>query len=99
MDDLRIDASALRQQAAIARAAGRADAGAELRARRRPRRRAAGRHHARLRPAASRPRPSREELELAAADLRETYGADTVAAFVEEAAEVYERRGLFGYRY
>ena len=27
--------------------------------------------------------------------LRETYGAERMAAFVEEAAAVYERRGLF----
>ena len=31
--------------------------------------------------------------------LRETYGATRMAAFVEEAAEVYERRGLFTYRF
>ena len=30
---------------------------------------------------------------------RETYKAERVAAFLEEAAEVYERRGLFQFRY
>ena len=35
----------------------------------------------------------------AARTLRETYGADRMAAFVEEAADVYERRGLFKYRF
>ena len=33
----------------------------------------------------------------AARTLRETYGATRMAAFVEEAAAVYERRGLFTY--
>ena len=38
-------------------------------------------------------------LLAAAQTLRETYGAKRMAAFVEEAAEVYERRGLFTYRF
>jgi propanediol dehydratase small subunit len=38
-------------------------------------------------------------LLAAAQKLRETYGADGMARFVEEAAEVYERRGLFTYRF
>jgi propanediol dehydratase small subunit len=35
----------------------------------------------------------------AARMLRDTYGATTMARFVEEAAEVYERRGIFTRRY
>jgi propanediol dehydratase small subunit len=35
----------------------------------------------------------------AARKLREEFGAKRMAAFVEEAAEVYERRGLFTYRF
>ena len=35
----------------------------------------------------------------AARRLREDYGAERMARFVEEAAEVYERRGLFTYRF
>ncbi len=35
----------------------------------------------------------------AAKKLRETYRATRMAAFVEEAADVYERRGLFTYRF
>jgi propanediol dehydratase small subunit len=34
-----------------------------------------------------------------AATLRATYKAEKIAAFIEEAAEIYERRGLFRYRY
>jgi propanediol dehydratase small subunit len=41
----------------------------------------------------------RKPLIEAARTLRETYGATRMAAFVEEAAEVYERRGLFTYRF
>jgi propanediol dehydratase small subunit len=99
MDDLRIDASALRQQAAIARAAGRAtlarnfERGADLVAV--PQDVIMATYDL-LRPGRAR---TREELLAAARTLREEYGADTVAAFVEEAAEVYERRGLFRFRY
>jgi propanediol dehydratase small subunit len=42
---------------------------------------------------------SKAALIEAAQTLRETYHAERMAAFVEEAAEVYERRGLFTYRY
>lgn len=41
----------------------------------------------------------KQALLEAAATLRETYGAPRMAAFVEEAAAVYERRGLFTYRF
>jgi propanediol dehydratase small subunit len=41
----------------------------------------------------------KQPLLAAAKTLRETFGATRVADFVEEAAEVYERRGLFTYRF
>jgi propanediol dehydratase small subunit len=40
-----------------------------------------------------------EPLREAAAKLRRDYGADRVAALVEEAADVYVRRGLFTRRF
>ena len=43
--------------------------------------------------------PSKAPLMDAARVLREVHGARRMAAFVEEAAEVYERRGLFRYRF
>jgi propanediol dehydratase small subunit len=48
-----------------------------------------------------RPGRAKNKVELldAAKTLRETYKADRMAAFVEEAAEVYERRGLFTFRF
>lgn len=42
---------------------------------------------------------SKADLLAAARTLRERHGAVQMAAFVEEAAEVYERRGLFTFRY
>lgn len=42
---------------------------------------------------------TKDDLLAAAKTLRETYGAAQMADFVEEAAEVYERRGLFTYRF
>ncbi len=42
---------------------------------------------------------SRAELMEAAALLRAAYGAERMALFIEEAAEVYERRGLFSKRF
>ena len=42
---------------------------------------------------------SRAELVEAAARMRRDYGAERIAAFIEEAAEVYERRGLFSRRF
>jgi propanediol dehydratase small subunit len=38
-------------------------------------------------------------LLAAAKELRDAYGAGNVASFIEEAAEVYERRALFKRRY
>jgi propanediol dehydratase small subunit len=41
----------------------------------------------------------RKQLKDAAASLRSTYGANKMAAFIEEAADIYDRRGLFSYRF
>jgi propanediol dehydratase small subunit len=99
MEDLTITPQALRWQADIARAAGRETLAANFE-------RAAElvtvpqdeimQIYELLRPGrASSPEP----LLDAARRLRETYGAERMAAFVEEAAVVYQRRGLFTYRY
>lgn len=99
MDDLRIDAAALRQQAAIARAAGRGtlarnfERGADLVAV--PEAVIMATYDL-LRPGRAR---TKTELLEAARSLRDDHGAAIIAAFVEEAAEVYERRGLFRFRY
>ena len=42
---------------------------------------------------------TKSELFKAADTLRANYGAERMAVFVEQAAEVYERRGLFTYRF
>lgn len=49
-----------------------------------------------LRPGRAR---TKTDLLAVAATLRTSYDAVKMAAFVEEAAEVYERRGLFTFRY
>lgn len=48
-----------------------------------------------------RPGRARDKTALlsAAAALRATYSAGRMADFVEEAAEIYDRRGLFSYRF
>jgi propanediol dehydratase small subunit len=99
IEDLRITPLALQSQGAVARAA------------RRPRladnfERAAElvnvpqdvvmRSYEMLRP--GRAKSSAELLNLAA-DLRNIYNATRIADFIEEAAEVYEKRGLFSKRY
>jgi propanediol dehydratase small subunit len=99
MADLRITPEALRLQAEIAAAAGRATLGENFE-------RAAElvevpqdvimRTYELLRPGRAK---TKAPLLEAARVLRETYGAERMAAFVEEAAEVYERRGLFRYRF
>lgn len=99
LEDLRITTTALRQQAEIARAAGRNTLAANFE-------RAAElvdvpqdtimRTYELLRPGRAK---SPEELLAASRELREKYGADRMAAFVEEAASVYERRGLFKKRF
>lgn len=99
LDDLRITPEALRQQAEIARAAGRVTLAANFE-------RAAElcdvpqdvimAVYELLRPGRAK---DKAPLLAAARTLRETYGATRMAAFVEEAAAVYERRGLFTYRF
>jgi propanediol dehydratase small subunit len=99
LEDLRITSSALRQQGEIADAAGRPTLSQNFE-------RAAElvsvpqetimRVYELLRPGRAK---SRAELLAAASELKTMYGASKMAAFVEEAAEVYERRGLFSRRF
>ena len=99
MDDLRITKDALLMQGEIAVAAGRPRLGSNFE-------RAADmvdvpqdfllRAYELLRPGRAK---SKAELLEAAKTFRTTYKAERVAAFLEEAAEVYERRGLFQFRY
>jgi propanediol dehydratase small subunit len=99
LEDLRITGAALRQQAEIARAAGRGTLAANFE-------RAAElvdvpqdtimRIYELLRPGRAK---SPEELLAAARELRDQHRAEGLAAFVEEAAEVYQRRGLFKKRF
>ena len=42
---------------------------------------------------------SRAELLEVANTFRQTYKAERMAKFIEEAADIYERRGLFTYRF
>ena len=42
---------------------------------------------------------SKEQLLDVAKTFRQTYKAKRMAKFIEEAADIYERRGLFTYRY
>jgi propanediol dehydratase small subunit len=99
LEDLRITSQALRQQAEIARAAGRPtlaknfERGAEMVDVPQD---VIMRIYELLRPGRAN---SKDELLAAAKELRETYRATEVANFVEEAAEVYERRALFKRRY
>lgn len=99
LDDLRITPDALKMQAEIARAANRAtladnfERAAELVAVPQD---FVMEVYELLRPGRAK---SKAPLIEAAGTLRETYRAERMAAFVEEAAEVYERRGLFGYRF
>lgn len=99
LEDLRITGRALRQQAEIARAAGRStlaqnfERGAELVDVPQD---VIMRTYELLRPGRA---SSKDELLTAAKELRDVHGADTVAGFIEEAAEVYERRALFKRRY
>jgi propanediol dehydratase small subunit len=99
LNDLAITPGALRQQAAIARAAGRKTLAANFE-------RAAEMVdlpqelilsvYEKLRP--GRAKDQAELIALAAA-LRRDHGAEKLASFVEEAAGVYERRGLFSLRF
>ena len=49
-----------------------------------------------LRPGRAR---SKQELLEAARMLKEQFGASRIAAFIEEAADTYEQRGLFTFRF
>lgn len=99
MEDLRITPEALRQQAAIARDAGRATLAQNFE-------RAADlvpvpqdlvmQIYELLRPGRAK---DKAELLAMAERLRKEYGAEVMAGFLEEAAEVYEARGLFTYRF
>ncbi len=99
LEDLRITPRALRLQAEVAEAAGRPAIARNFE-------RAAeivdvpqdvilGIYEL-LRPGRAK---SKAALLEAARTLRETYGAGRMADFIAEAAEVYERRGLFTYRF
>ena len=99
MEDLRITAQALRFQAEVARAGGRPTLAENFE-------RAAElvevpndvimSIYELLRPGRA---GDRSLLLQAANDLRKDYGAMRLAAFIEEAAEVYERRGLYTFRF
>ena len=99
LEDLRITPQALRQQAEIATAAGRTTLGRNFD-------RAAElidvpqdvilSIYELLRPGRAK---GKQDLLDAAKLLRETYKAQRMAAFIEEAADVYERRGLFSARF
>lgn len=99
LEDLRITPVALRQQAEIARAAGRRTLARNFE-------RAAElvdvpqevilRIYELLRPGRAK---GKADLLEAAQLLRDTYKAHKMASFVEEAAAVYERRGLFSKRF
>ena len=99
LEDLRITGNALRQQSEIARAAGRPTLAANFE-------RAAElvavpqetimRVYELLRPGRA---SGKDEMIAVADELKRTYGAVGLAAFVMEAADVYERRGLFNKRY
>ena len=99
MENLRITPDALRQQASIARDAGRAELADNFE-------RAAEMatipqdvimsYYELLRPGRAK---GKDQLLAAAAQLRNDYNAPLTAEFVEEAADVYDRRGLFRFRY
>lgn len=99
IEDLRITPEALRLQAQIAEAAGRAALAANFE-------RAAElatipqavimEFYELLRPGRAK---TRQTLLDAAQRLRSEFQAPLMAAFVEEAADVYDRRGLFRFRY
>lgn len=99
MEDLRITPEALKAQAEIAEDAGRPTLARNFE-------RAAElvnvpqdvimRVYELLRPGRAK---SSGELLAMARLLRESHGADQVADFIEEAARVYEDRGLFNYRF
>ena len=99
MDDIRITPQALHMQAEIAKAAGREALAANFS-------RAAEmalvpqdvimEMYEILRPGRAR---NAEQMVAAALQLRNNYGAEKLAEFLEEAAEIYEKRGLFKFRF
>ncbi|MDY0873740.1 diol dehydratase small subunit [Dongia rigui] len=99
LEDLRITPQALQDQARVATLAGRPTLGRNFE-------RAAEliavpqdyllKVYELLRPGRAK---SKADLLEAAKILRETYAATKMASFVEEAAEVYEKRGLFTFRF
>jgi propanediol dehydratase small subunit len=99
MEDLRITPAALRAQADIARDAGRDTLARNFE-------RAAElvdvpqdlvmQVYELLRPGRAK---SKQQLLDAAATLRADHHAEGIASFIEEAAETYEERGLFTYRF
>jgi propanediol dehydratase small subunit len=99
MEDLRITSQALKAQAEIARDAGRPTLALNFE-------RAAElvdvpqdfmmEVYELLRPGRA---ASRQRLLAVAQTLKDKYGALQIAAFVKEAAETYEERGLFSYRF
>ena len=99
LEDLSITKEALCQQADIARSAGRSTLAENFE-------RAAElvdipqdtimRVYELLRPGRAK---SKDELIGVATELQKAYGAPLIARFVIEAAEVYERRGLFKNRF
>ncbi len=97
--DIGIAAEGLRRQADVARASGRArladnfERGAELVAV--PEDVLIATYEL-LRPGRAQ---ARAELEAHAAELRAKYGAERIARLIDEAAEVYDRRGLFRRRF
>lgn len=99
IDDLRITPAALKAQAEISRDAGRPTLALNFE-------RAAElvdvpqdvvmQVYELLRPGRAR---SKQQLLDQAAIMRGTYGAEGIARFIEEAADTYEDRGLFTYRF
>ena len=99
MEDLRITPKALADQAELSRAAGRATLALNFE-------RAAElvnvpqdfimSAYELLRPGRA---TSREQLLTISQTFRETYNAPRMADFVDEAAEIYERRGVFTRRF
>jgi len=97
--DIAISAEALRAQAEVARAVGRNslaanfERGAELTEVPQD---AIFETYELLRPGRAQ---DKQELLTLARRYRETYGASSIARMIEDAAEIYERRGLFRKRF
>jgi propanediol dehydratase small subunit len=99
LEDLRITPEALRQQAEISRAAGRPTLARNFERASElvdvPQDVILGIYEL-LRPGRAK---GKADLLEAAKLLRETYKAEQMAVFIEEAAQIYERRGLFSKRF